>query len=293
MVPVVESISKLHLEMQDINFAWRLCNTAPPPIQCCQLMTEYWSQKCQFFKIGHFWSHKSTWQFEFSKLSWNEYSWQNWLLHRRQRVSFVRWLHPALKANQKGRPTNDGRRNISKAKKQCIAFQDFDPFIFKLGMNRCKFTFPLGWKRHASIPWAENLVDWPLNSWKLWKSSNGRNNFNFCGICQKFWHYHSAFFVEGEDDADTMRKVGKKLKLTPCQKKAKTNTTQEGIRISNVRIFSFLFWISEDKLERHLMKNSKGWKERIHIKPFSILKEMLRQSSVDMWKSISYRVARR
>ena len=92
-----------------------------------------------------------------------------------------------------------------------------------------------------------------------------------------------SFFVEGEDDADTMRKVGKKLKLTPCQKKAKTNTTQEGIRISNVRIFSFLFWNSEDKLERHLMKNSKGWKERIHMKPFSIFKEMLRQSCVDIY----------
>ena len=161
MVPVVESISKLHLEMQDINFAWRLCNTAPPPIQCCQLMTEYWSQKCQFFKMGHFWSHKSTWQFEFSKFAWNNYSWHHWLLHRRQRVSFVRWLHPALKANQKGRPTNDGRRNISKAKKLCIAFQDFDPFIFKLGMNRCKFTFPLGWKRHPS----HGLKTWWIGHW--------------------------------------------------------------------------------------------------------------------------------
>ena len=193
---------------------------------------------------------------------------------------------------QPERPTNQRRppQHI-KGQKAMHCISGLWPIHFQVRDESMQIHFSLGMKT-SSIPWAENLEDWPLNSWKSWKSSNGRNNFNFCGICQKFWHYHSAFFVEGEDDADTMRKVGKKLKLTPCQKKAKTNTTQEGIRISNVRIFSFLFWNSEDKLERHLMKNSKGWKERIHIKPFSIFKEMLRQSCVDMWKSICYRVAR-
>ena len=104
-----------------------------------------------------FWTHKSTEQLEFPKLCK--------LATLSTPSSPTRLLCQMITSSFKGqpeRPTNQ-RWPLQHIKGQkamhCIPV--FDPFIFKLGMNRCKFTFPLGWKRHPS----HGLKTWRIGHW--------------------------------------------------------------------------------------------------------------------------------